>query len=392
MRYVDQLDVEGRRVLLRVDLNVPLHDGSVEDDTRILAVLPTINYILDNGGMAIVMSHLDRPGGKRVAGLSLRPVAERLSEILATEVTFVDEIVGPAATSAAERMRPGSIVMLENLRFDKGEESNDEAFSKSLASLADIYVDDAFANAHRSHASNVGVTRHMEECCGGLLMKRELKALEGALESPKRPLVVAIGGAKVSSKIDVLENLARVADRLLLGGAMAFPFLRAQGLEVGDERFDGAAEEKARRILESDAAKALVIPEDFVISTMDGGVETVAVSRMPDGAQPLDIGPRTIEQFVNEIKGAGTIVWNGPMGMFEKEEFSAGTRSIAKAIADASAFSLAGGGDTGSAVDRYELRQRISYVSTGGGAFLEKLAGRQLPGIEALEDPEFIRS
>ena len=392
MRYVDQLDVEGRRVLLRVDLNVPLHDGSVEDDTRILAVLPTINYILDNGGMAIVMSHLDRPGGKRVAGLSLRPVAERLSEILATEVTFVDEIVGPAATSAAEGMRPGSIVMLENLRFDKGEESNDEAFSKSLASLADIYVDDAFANAHRSHASNVGVTRHMEECCGGLLMKRELKALEGALESPKRPLVVAIGGAKVSSKIDVLENLSRVADRLLLGGAMAFPFLRAQGLEVGDERFDGAAEEKARGMLESDAAKALIIPEDFIISTTDGGVETVAVSSMPDGAQPLDIGPRTIERFVNEIKGAGTIVWNGPMGMFEKEEFSAGTRSIAKAIADASAFSLAGGGDTGSAVDRYELRQRISYVSTGGGAFLEKLAGRQLPGIEALEDPEFIRS
>lgn len=386
MRYVDQLDVEGRRVLLRVDLNVPLRDGSVEDDSRILAVLPTIQYILDNGGMPIVISHLDRPGGKVVPELSLRPVAERLSEILSTEVTFVDEVIGPKAEQAAGSMKPGSIMMLENLRFEVGEEDNNDLFSRSLASLADIYVDDAFANAHRSHASNVGVVKHLEESAGGFLMKRELQALEGALESPDRPLVVAIGGAKVSSKMDVLEHLSRLADRLLLGGAMSLPFLKASGLETGVNRFDGKAEEKARTIMESDGKGAIVLPVDFMVTTADGEIMTVDASAIPAGAQALDIGPRTIDLFSSELMAAGTIVWNGPMGMFEKEEFSNGTRSVAEAIARSSAFSLAGGGDTGSALDLYDLRQRMSYVSTGGGAFLEKLAGRQLPAIKALED------
>jgi phosphoglycerate kinase len=381
IRYVDQMDLDGKRVLLRVDLNVPLRNGVVADDSRILAVLPTIEHIIGEGGMPIITSHLDRPGGKRVPELSLRPVSERLSELTGDKVAFVDEVTGPKAEAAASSLKEGSMLMLENLRFDPGEEVNDESFARSLASLADAYVDDAFANAHRAHASNVGVTRFIDDVAGGLLMKMELQALEGVLVAPERPLVVAIGGAKVSSKIATIEHLSKIADRLLLGGAMAFPFLRAKGIDVGDHRADGEAVERAKRMLD-ERPGSLVLPEDFAVD--DGGRREVDVTGLPEDMNVLDIGPRTIDKFASELKAAGTIVWNGPMGKFEEEGFDVGTRMVAKAISASPAYSLVGGGDTNAALDRYEVRDRISYVSTGGGAFLEMLSGRELPAVKAL--------
>ena len=384
IRYVDQMDLAGKRVLLRVDLNVPLRNGAVADDSRINAILPTVQFILENGGMPIICSHLDRPGGKRVPQYSLRPVSERLAELTGEKVAFVDEIAGPKAHNAASSMRSGSMLMLENLRFDQGEESNDPSFALSLASLADVYVDDAFANAHRAHASNVGVTKHIGETAGGLLMKKELQALEGVLESPERPLVVAIGGAKVSSKIATIEHLSQIADRLLLGGAMAFPFLRAMGIDVGDHRANGEAVERARRMLD-ERPDSIVLPEDFAVD--DGGRLEVSVNELPADKDVLDIGPRTIDRFASELKAAGTIVWNGPLGKFEQEGFEVGTRMVAQAIARSQAYSLVGGGDTNAALDRYGVSGRISYVSTGGGAFLEMLSGRELPAVKALERP-----
>mgnify|MGYP002410385312 CR=1 FL=1 len=385
IRYVDQMDLAGKRVLLRVDLNVPLRDGAVADDSRINAILPTVRYILEKGGMPIVCSHLDRPGGKRVPEYSLRPVSVRLSELTGKKVDFVDECAGPKAEQAAASLTSGSMLVLENLRFDPGEEANDDTFARSLASLADVYVDDAFANAHRAHASNVGVTKFMDQTAGGLLMKKELQALEGVLEKPDRPLVVAIGGAKVSSKMATIENLSRVADRLLLGGAMAFPFLRALGIDVGDHRANGEAVERARRMLD-ERPWSIVLPDDFAVD--DGGRREVDVKALPSDKDVLDIGPRTIERFASEIRAAGTIVWNGPMGKFEQEGFDVGTRAVARAIAQSPAYSLVGGGDTNAALDRNGLGGSISYVSTGGGAFLEMLSGRELPALKALERPK----
>lgn len=381
IRYVDQMNIDGKRILLRVDLNVPLKDGTVADDSRILAILPTVQYILENGGMPIICSHLDRPGGKRVPELSLKPVSERLSQLLGEKVVFVDEVIGPNVENVTSTMKQGSIVLLENLRFELGEENNDESFSRSLASLADAYVDDAFANAHRSHASNVGVTKYINDVGGGFLMRKELEALGGVLESPDRPLVVAIGGAKVSSKIDVIEHISQVADRLLLGGAMAFPFLRALGIDVGDHRADGEAAKKARQMLD-ERPDTLILPEDFAID--DHGRREVDVKNLPSNGNVLDIGSRTIDRFASELNTAGTIVWNGPMGKFEQEGFETGTRAVAEAIAQSSAYSLVGGGDTNAALERYSLMEQISYVSTGGGAFLQMLSGRGLPAVRAL--------
>ncbi|NLK25907.1 MAG: phosphoglycerate kinase [Euryarchaeota archaeon] len=386
MRYVDQMDIEGKRVLLRVDLNVPLDGGRVADDSRILAVLPTIRHILERNGRLIITSHLDRPGGKRVPGLSLRPVSERLSDILGKEVAFVEEVVGPDVSEAVGAMSPGSAIMLENLRFEPGEEKNDDALSKALASHADVYIDDAFANAHRSHASNVGVTKYLHDKGGGLLFKRELEMLEGALETPERAFVVVIGGAKVASKIGVLEHLSRRADRMLLGGTMALPFLKAGGAEVGNYALDERTIDQARSIMEGAGEDCIVLPVDFVVASGEGAAaRVVSADDIEPDMQIGDIGPRTIEAFALEIENARTVVWNGPMGMFEMESFSRGTRSVAEAIARSPAFSLAGGGDTNRALDRYGLREEISYVSTGGGAFLEILAGRELPAVQALE-------
>jgi phosphoglycerate kinase len=394
-RYIDQMDIKGKKVLLRVDLNVPLEGGRVADDSRILSIIPTIRYSLEKGSKLIIVSHLDRPGGKTVPGLSLRPVCERLSEILGTKVGFINEVIGPKVDEAVEAMRSASAIMLENLRFDPGEEGNDDAFSEALASYADVYVDDAFADAHRHHASNVGVTKYFSEKGAGLLMRRELQMLGKTLDTPKRPLVVIIGGAKVASKIGVLDHLSKKADRLLLGGAMALPFLRAGGMGVGSYDVDAGTIAHAHSLLESVEYGKVVLPVDLVVADKkdEGAIaEVVSTGNIMPDKMTLDIGPRTVDRFVSEIQNAGTIVWNGPMGVFEMEPFSRGTRSIAEAIARSPAFSLVGGGDTNSAIDRYGLREKISYMSTGGGAFLEVLAGRELPAVEALEAEGLVRA
>jgi len=388
MRYIDELGMRDRTVLLRVDLNVPLDDQRrITDDWRIQAVLPTIQYVMEAGGRLVIASHLGRPGGRVVPELSLAPVAERLSQLLEEKVAFAGDIVGGRAREAIERMPPGSAVMLENLRFDPGEEANSEAFARELADLADAYVDDAFANAHRAHASNVGVVRFLPDHAGGLLMKRELNALGRTLDSPDRPLVVVLGGSKVKSKIGVLENLARKADAILIGGAMAFPFLEAAG--AGTFRADQGSVRKASDILREVEKRGgrMLLPRDLAVTgdaDRSSSREVVPVEGIGPEMAALDIGPRTIERFTAEIEGAGTVIWNGPMGVFEKEPFHLGTRAVGEAIARCPGFSLAGGGDTALALRRYGLADRVSYISTGGGAFLAVLAGTELPAVKAL--------
>nr|WP_019176283.1 phosphoglycerate kinase [Methanomassiliicoccus luminyensis] len=387
MRYIDEMDIDGKRVLLRVDYNVPMENGRVEDDARIKASLPTIRYALDRGCSLVIISHMGRPKGKAVPELSLAPVSEHLSRLLGRSVRFVGDIVGPKARQAAEELWPGEMLMLENLRFDPREEENDKEFSRELASYGQVYIDDAFSNAHRAHASNVGVVRYLPESGGGLQMKTELSSLQRALDLPRRPLVAVIGGAKVAGKIAALENLHGRVDKMLLGGGMAYPFLAAQGRPVDGASPDEATVERARGMLERDRDHKLVFPVDMVAAdrkSEDAFAEVVPIDELGNRLG-LDIGPRTAQIFREEIARAGTVIWNGPMGVFEMEPFSHGTRTVAEAIAASPAFSLVGGGDTGSALDQYGLRDRTSYVSTGGGAFLEALTGRELPAVEALD-------
>ncbi len=398
MRFVDQMDIRFRKVLLRVDLNVPMDkDRRITDDWRVRAALPTIQYALEEESRVIVISHLDRPGGNIVPELTLAPVAERLSQLLDKEVTFVDQVVGVRAREAVDRMLPGSVVMLENLRFHPGEESDSDDLARELADLADVFVDDAFANAHRAHASNVGVTRFLTDVGGGLLMRRELDALGRAMGSPDRPLVAVVGGIKVESKIGFLENLARKVDKMLIGGGMASAFLQARGLEMGDSTVSEGSVQKARNIMKEAQRNGvrIVLPLDLVVAREKNDraeMEVVAVAGVTKGKMPLDIGPRTVRVFEDELEGASTIIWNGPLGAFEVEAFSAGTRAVGEAIARSSAYSLVGGGDTVLALKRYQLMDRISYVSTGGGAFLKALSGKELPAVQALETKETMRA
>lgn len=391
MRYVDQMDIRGKKVLLRVDLNVPMDDDQrITDDWRIRAALPTILYAIEQGSKVIVISHLDRPGGKIVPELSLAPVAVRLSQLLQKEVTFLNDIAGARDRKAVDRAPPGSVVMLENLRFNPGEESDSDDLARALADLADAYVDDAFANAHRTHASNVGVTRFLTDSGGGLLMRKELEALGRAMGSPERPRVAVVGGVKVESKIGVLVNLAKNVDGMLIGGAMASPFLKARGLDMGDSVVPEGSVQKASDLLTRAERQGvrIVLPTDLVVAgeksdRAEG--EVVPVNGVIKGKMALDIGPRTIRSFTDELGGAATIIWNGPLGAFEIEAFSEGTRAVGEAIARSPAYSLVGGGDTVLALNRYGLMDRISYVSTGGGAFLVALAGRELPAVQALD-------
>jgi phosphoglycerate kinase len=386
---VGQLDLAGKRVFLRVDFNVPLEAGRVAEDTRIRAVVPTIEHCLNAGASVILASHLGRPKGKVDPRFSLAPVVARLDELLGRPVTLLPDCAGPEVEAAAAALKPGDIVLLENLRFHPGEEANDSEFARRLAALADVYVDDAFAAAHRAHASTEGITRFLQPAAAGLLMARELEALGRIFERPERPVAAVLGGAKVSDKLPLVEHLLTRVDALLIGGGMAFTFLAALGHGVGRSLFDADRLGETRGILARARSLGVRVrlPADVLVApSLDSaaGVRTVGVREIPDEEMGLDIGPLTVAQFGAALKGAKTVVWNGPMGVFENPAFAAGTLGVARAIAGCGAFSVIGGGDTIAAVRQAGVIDRIGYVSTAGGAFLEFLEGRVLPGVAAL--------
>ena len=387
---IAQLDLAKRRVFVRADLNAPLDHGRVTDDTRLRAVVPTIQYALKAGASVVLASHLGRPKGKVAPEFSLRPIAERLESLLDQHVELAPDCVGAATLERARALGPGQVLLLENLRFHAEEEANDDGFARSLAALAECYVNDAFAAAHRAHASIAAITRHLQPAAAGLLMQQELAALGRILESPDKPLVAILGGAKVSDKLTLVEHLLDRVDALLIGGGMAFTFLSSLGHAVGRSLVEPDHLETARRTL--DAARrrgvALVLPVDAVVAD---GVDSaqgraVGIREIPAGQMGLDIGPRTVERFTKALTGARTIVWNGPMGVFERPPFAAGTLALARAVAGSPAFTVIGGGDTVAAVTQAGVAEQIGYISTAGGAFLEFLEGRTLPGVEALTD------
>jgi phosphoglycerate kinase len=391
MKSIDQLDISGKKLLIRVDFNVPTDDqGNITDDTRIRAHLETIRYAMDKGAKVILASHLGRPKGKRNEKYSLKPVAKRLGELLGKEIAFADDCVGEPAEKAVATLKPGDVLLLENLRFHAEEEKNDAGFAKGLAALCEVYIDDAFATAHRGHASNAGITAFVKECGVGMLLKSELDYLRKATVNPDRPVAAIIGGAKVSDKIGVLKNLIEKVDKMIIGGGMAFTFIKAQGYEVGKSLCEIDMLDTAREIMEKAKQKGvkLYLPVDCIIAEraeIDSPVKQTSVQEIPPDWAGLDIGPATITLFTEALADVKTIVWNGPMGLFELEPFSKGTRALAQAVADSDATSIIGGGDTDTAVHQAGVSDRISYISTGGGAFLELLEGRPMPAIEALE-------
>ena len=386
---IAQLELAGKRVFLRADLNAPLAGGQVSDDTRLRAVLPTIRYALTAGAAVVLASHLGRPKGK-TAEYSMRPVAECLGALLGHPVELASDCVGPETAARARALRPGEILLLENLRFHPEEEKNDDAFAGELATLADCYVNDAFAAAHRAHASIDAITRHLRPAAAGLLMQQELAALGRILEAPARPLVAILGGAKVSDKLVLVSHLLGRVDALLIGGGMAFTFLLALGHAVGRSLVEVERVETARAALEAARRRGVrvVLPVDVLAAEgLDSpSGRTVGVREIPADLMGLDIGPRTVEAFAAELRTARTIAWNGPMGVFEKAPFAGGTVAVARAVASAPAFSVIGGGDTIAAVAQAGVTDRIGYISTAGGAFLEYLEGRKLPGVEALAE------
>jgi phosphoglycerate kinase len=384
------VDLRGKRVFLRADLNAPLEGGAVADDTRLRAVVPTIEYAIAAGASVVLASHLGRPKGRPTSEFSLRPVAERLGVLLGRHVALARDCVGPEVEASARALEAGGILLLENLRFHPQEEANDDAFARGLAALADVYVNDAFAAAHRAHASIAAITKHLKPAVAGLLMERELDALTGVLEAPARPLLAILGGAKVSDKITLVENLLGRVQALAIGGGMAFTFLRAQGVHVGRSLVEADQVETATRVLETARQRGvdIALPVDVITAdSLDSPLgRTVPIREIPSDQMGLDIGPRTVEKFTEAIRAAATIVWNGPMGVFERAPFAQGTMAIAHAVAGGRAFSVVGGGDSVAAVNAAGVADRIGYISTAGGAFLEFLEGRTLPGVEALTD------
>jgi phosphoglycerate kinase len=387
---IEQLDLNGRRVFLRADLNVPLDGAAVTDDTRLTAVVPTIEHALGKGAAVLLASHLGRPKGKPAPEFSLRPVAERLGALLGRTIPLAPDCVGPETEAQARALAAGDILLLENLRFHAEEEANDDGFARRLAALADCYVNDAFAAAHRAHASIEAITRHLQPAAAGLLMRRELETLTRILERPERPLIAILGGAKVSDKLALVEHLLERVDALLIGGGMAFTFLRALGHDIGRSLVEADRVDTARRVLESARRRGvqLVLPVDAIVATGVDSAEgrAVGIRAIPPTHMGLDIGPLTVDRFTTSLRTARTIVWNGPMGVFERPAFAAGTLALARAVADGPAFSVVGGGDTVAAVARAGVAERIGYISTAGGAFLEFLEGRKLPGVEALTE------
>ncbi len=386
-KTIRDVDVSDRKILVRVDFNVPLQNGEVSDDTRIRAALPTIQYLLKEGARVILCSHLGRPKGQTLPELSLRPVAETLSQLLGSPVAFVDDCIGPRVKEAVKELGSGNVLVLENTRFHSEETKNDPVFAAELASLAEIYVNDAFGTAHRAHASSEGVAHHLP-AVAGFLMEKELIFLGRALLDPAHPFIAILGGAKVSDKIGVVRSLLERADTLLIGGGMANTFLKAQGLNMGDSLVEEDSLQVASEIL-MQAGDQLLLPTDAVIAdafSEDANHQMVPVNNIPDGWRILDIGPDTVQKFSGVLKDAQLVVWNGPMGVFEFEPFAQGTFAIAQAIADSDATSIIGGGDSAAAIRKAGLTDRITHVSTGGGASLEFLEGKELPGVIALED------
>lgn len=389
-RTLDQLSVEGKRVLVRVDFNVPLDGGSITDDTRITSALPTIRALLERDAAILLVSHLGRPKGKVRPEFSLMPVANHLATLLGMSVELADDVIGSSATSIAERLQPGQVAMVENVRFEPGEEQNDPELARSLSRLADCYVNDAFGAAHRAHASTEGVA-HLLPSAAGLLMARELDALGRVLRSPKSPMVVIMGGAKISDKIGVIKQFMERADALLIGGGLANTFLKARGENIGRSLSEDSSLHLARDLMQQaeSTGRTIVLPTDAIVAYSPGdpsSVRTLAVSDVGDDDAIFDIGPESVSTFGRHIAEARTIVWNGPMGLFEIEPFDRGTRAIAEAVAASDAYSVVGGGDSVAALQQMGLADEIGHISTGGGASLEFLEGRSLPGVAALEE------
>lgn len=384
---VTDLDVRGKKVLVRVDFNVPISDGKVGDDTRIQAALPTIKYLLENNAAVILCSHLGRPKGEVKPELSLKPVAEYLGTLIDAPVKFAEDCIGEKAEKAAAALEPGQVLVLENTRFHAGEKKNDPDMAKQLASLAELFINDAFGTAHRAHASNTGVADYLP-AAAGFLLEKEIKYLGNAIADPERPFVAILGGAKVSDKIGVIENLLEKADRILIGGGMANTFFKAQGYEMADSLVEDDVIDVAKTLLDKAGGK-LVLPVDVVIADAfeaDADDKVMDVGDVPAGWRILDIGPRTVKAFEDIIERAGTVVWNGPMGVFEFDKFARGTFDIAETMAKSKAVGIVGGGDSASAMRKAGLEDKITHISTGGGASLEMLEGKTLPGLAALED------
>ncbi|MCC6932161.1 MAG: phosphoglycerate kinase [Deltaproteobacteria bacterium] len=391
MKYIDQLDLKGKRVFIRADLNVPFDDNkNVADDTRIKASLPAINFALEHGASVVLASHLGRPKGKRDDKYSLEPVARRLRDFIKNEIIMATDCIGDKVTKQAQALKPGQILLLENVRFYNEEEANDKEFAKKMAALADLYVNDAFATAHRAHASTAAITEFMKEKAGGFTLKNELEYFAKAMSNPKRPLVTIFGGSKVSTKMDAIRNVGKTANRIIIGGAMANTFFAADGLNVGKSLYEAEQVENAKQIKKELTAGGceLVLPVDVVVAEkLESGIPTRVVAINDIGANDLalDIGPKSIELFNAKLQDAATIVWNGPVGAFETKEFSAGTYAVVDMLTASKALTVVGGGDTDRALHEKHAMEKIGYVSTAGGAFLELLEGKELPAVKALE-------
>lgn len=396
-KSVDDINVKGKRVLCRCDFNVPLKEGKITDENRLVAALPTIKKLIADGGKVILCSHLGKPKGEPKPELSLAPVAARMTELLGQEVKFAAdaEVVGPNAKAAVEAMKDGDVVLLENTRYRKEETKNGEEFSKDLASLCDVHVNDAFGTAHRAHCSNVGVTQYVETSVVGYLMQKEIDFLGNAVENPVRPFVAILGGAKVADKLNVISNLLEKCDTLIIGGGMAYTFLKAQGKEIGNSLVDDTKIDYCKEMIEKaeKLGKKLLLPIDTTVvaafpNPIDAPVEveTVSVDAIPAGKEGVDIGPKTAELYAEAVKSAKTVVWNGPMGVFETPTLAAGTIAVAKALAETDATTIIGGGDSAAAVNQLGFGDKMSHISTGGGASLEFLEGKELPGVAAASD------